>query len=98
MATSGRDAAQDRVGKDRLEYEYAHDVEHHHLICKICGTETQADNHVIHNDAGLHPMRLIAEVFPRTIILANGEVAHDAPTEAILSDRALLEAYGLELP
>lgn len=35
------------VGKDRLEYEYARDTEHHHLICKVCGTETQIDNHVI---------------------------------------------------
>jgi Fur family transcriptional regulator, ferric uptake regulator len=35
------------VGKDRLEYEYAREAEHHHLICKVCGTETQIDNHVI---------------------------------------------------
>ncbi|HEY0603641.1 MAG TPA: Fur family transcriptional regulator [Herpetosiphonaceae bacterium] len=35
------------VGKDRLEYEYAHDAEHHHLICKVCGAQTQIDNHVI---------------------------------------------------
>jgi Fur family ferric uptake transcriptional regulator len=35
------------VGKDRLEYEYAHDAEHHHLICKVCGDQTQIDNHVI---------------------------------------------------
>lgn len=45
-----------------------------------------------------HDMRLIAEVFPRTIILANGQVAHDAPTDEILSDRDLLEEYGLEMP
>lgn len=45
-----------------------------------------------------HDMRLIAEVFPRTIILANGQVAHDAPTDEILSDRVLLEEYGLEMP
>jgi Fur family ferric uptake transcriptional regulator len=35
------------VGKDRLEYEYATEADHHHLICKVCGTETQIDNHVI---------------------------------------------------
>ena len=35
------------VGKDRLEYEYAHDAAHHHLICKSCGHQTQIDNHVI---------------------------------------------------
>jgi cobalt/nickel transport system ATP-binding protein len=45
-----------------------------------------------------HDMRLIAEVFPRTIILANGQVAHDAPTDELLSDRVLLEQYGLEMP
>ncbi|HEX6289848.1 MAG TPA: Fur family transcriptional regulator [Herpetosiphonaceae bacterium] len=35
------------VGKDRLEYEYATEADHHHLICKACGTEMQIDNHVI---------------------------------------------------
>jgi Fur family transcriptional regulator, ferric uptake regulator len=35
------------VGKDRLEYEYTREAHHHHLICKICGAETQIDHHVI---------------------------------------------------
>jgi cobalt transport protein ATP-binding subunit len=45
-----------------------------------------------------HDMRMVAEVFPRTIVLAEGRIAHDAPTDAILSDTELLEAYGLETP
>jgi cobalt/nickel transport system ATP-binding protein len=45
-----------------------------------------------------HDMRLVAEVFPRTVILEGGRVAHDAPTDALLSDQVLLEQYGLELP
>jgi cobalt/nickel transport system ATP-binding protein len=45
-----------------------------------------------------HDMRLVAEVFPRTIVLADGRIAHDAPTDAILQDRELLEEYGLEMP
>lgn len=45
-----------------------------------------------------HDMRMVAEVFPRTIVLAEGRIAHDAATDAILSDTALLEAYGLEMP
>src|SRR3712207_9431867 len=35
------------VGKERLEYEYAHPTVHHHLICTRCGEEIQIDNHVI---------------------------------------------------
>ncbi|HEX6289845.1 MAG TPA: ABC transporter ATP-binding protein [Herpetosiphonaceae bacterium] len=45
-----------------------------------------------------HDLRMAAEVFPRTVILADGRVAHDGPTDAILSDDALLERYGLEMP
>lgn len=45
-----------------------------------------------------HDMRMVAEVFPRTIVLADGCIAHDAPTDALLNDAALLEEYGLERP
>ena len=45
-----------------------------------------------------HDMRMVAEVFPRTIVLAEGQIAHDGPTDAILHDTALLEMYGLEAP
>ena len=45
-----------------------------------------------------HDMRLVADVFPRTIVMDGGVVAADGPTSAILADEALLEAHGLEAP
>jgi energy-coupling factor transporter ATP-binding protein EcfA2 len=45
-----------------------------------------------------HDMRLVAEVFPRTIVMDGGVVAADGPTHAILGDDRLLEAHGLERP
>ncbi len=44
-----------------------------------------------------HDLRMVAEVFPRTIILAEGRVAHDGPTDQILANAALLAEHGLEL-
>ncbi len=43
-----------------------------------------------------HDMRLVREIFPRTIILDEGRVVADGPTQALMSDAALLEAHGLE--
>ncbi len=45
-----------------------------------------------------HDMRLVAEVFPRTIVVDDGHVVADGPTDALLSDDRLLEAHGLERP
>lgn len=45
-----------------------------------------------------HDMRLVAEVFPRTVILDDGRLIADGPTELLLEDEALLEAHGLERP
>jgi cobalt transport protein ATP-binding subunit len=45
-----------------------------------------------------HDMRLVAEVFPRTVVMDDGAVAADGPTAGILADAALLEAHGLEAP
>lgn len=45
-----------------------------------------------------HDMRMVAEVFPRTIVLAQGQLAYDGPSATILADTALLEHYGLERP
>jgi cobalt transport protein ATP-binding subunit len=45
-----------------------------------------------------HDMRLVAEIFPRTVVMDNGLVVADGPTELVLSDEALLEAHGLERP
>ena len=45
-----------------------------------------------------HDMRLVAELFPRTIVLDGGMVVADGPTADIMADSALLEAHGLEAP
>jgi energy-coupling factor transporter ATP-binding protein EcfA2 len=45
-----------------------------------------------------HDMRLVAEIFPRTIVMDGGSIVADGPTDAILADDALLEAHGLERP
>lgn len=45
-----------------------------------------------------HDMRLVAEVFARTVVMDNGVIVADGPTDAILADDALLEAHGLERP
>lgn len=45
-----------------------------------------------------HDMRLVAELLPRTIVLDEGRVVADGPTEVILNDASLLEAHGLERP
>lgn len=43
-------------------------------------------------------MRLVAEVFPRTVVVDGGRVVADRRTPDILSDEALLAAHGLEPP
>ncbi|CAN5726530.1 ABC transporter ATP-binding protein [soil metagenome] len=45
-----------------------------------------------------HDMALVAEVFPRTVILDEGRLVADAATEVILADEPLLAAHGLERP
>jgi energy-coupling factor transporter ATP-binding protein EcfA2 len=45
-----------------------------------------------------HDMRLVAEVFGRTIVMDSGLIVADGPTPTILSDQVLLEAHGLEAP
>jgi cobalt transport protein ATP-binding subunit len=45
-----------------------------------------------------HDMRMVAEVFPRTVVLEAGAVAYDGPSGRILGDGALLERFGLEAP
>ena len=45
-----------------------------------------------------HDMRLVAEVFPRVVVMDDGLVVRDGPTAEILSDVPFLEAHGLEAP
>lgn len=45
-----------------------------------------------------HDMRLVAEVFPRTVVVDDGQVVADGPTDRILADADLLERHGLEAP
>jgi cobalt/nickel transport system ATP-binding protein len=45
-----------------------------------------------------HDLLMVRELFPRTIIMDEGRVVADGPTEALLADPSLLEEHGLELP
>ncbi len=45
-----------------------------------------------------HDMALVAELFPRTVVMDEGQVAADAPTGRLLADGPFLEAHGLESP
>ena len=40
--------------------------------------------------------RMVAEVFPRMVVLDEGRVVADGPTDELLADRQLLETHGLE--
>jgi len=48
--------------------------------------------------AATHDMHLVQELFRRTVIMNGGRIVADGPTSVLLSDQALLEAHGLELP
>ena len=43
-----------------------------------------------------HDMRLVQELFPRTIVMDEGRVVADGLTTEILEDEELLNAHGLE--
>jgi cobalt transport protein ATP-binding subunit len=45
-----------------------------------------------------HDMALVAEAFPRVVILDEGEIVADGPASELLEDEALLLAHGLERP
>lgn len=45
-----------------------------------------------------HDMAMVRDLFPRTIVVDEGLVVADGPTDAILNDTALLEQHGLERP
>ncbi|NTU62034.1 MAG: ABC transporter ATP-binding protein [Chloroflexi bacterium] len=43
-----------------------------------------------------HDLRLVQELFPRTVIMDDGRIVADGPTDRLLNDDALLHAHGLE--
>ncbi len=45
-----------------------------------------------------HDMAMVKELFPRTIVMDEGQIVADGPTKNILDDEALLNAHGLEKP
>jgi len=45
-----------------------------------------------------HDMRLVEELFPRTIVMDEGQIVADGPTRNILENEELLTAHGLEKP
>ncbi|GAB4500280.1 MAG: ABC transporter ATP-binding protein [Anaerolineales bacterium] len=45
-----------------------------------------------------HDMKLVQELFPRTVVMDEGRVVADGLTTEILEDEALLNAHGLEKP
>lgn len=45
-----------------------------------------------------HDMLLVRELFPRMVLMDEGQIVADGSTSSLLEDGALLEAHGLELP
>ncbi len=45
-----------------------------------------------------HDMHMVKEIFPRLVIMDGGKVVADGLSDEILSDEALLERHGLEMP
>ena len=45
-----------------------------------------------------HDMKLVEELFPRTIVMDEGRIVGDGDTKEILSDEKFLNEHGLEKP
>jgi cobalt/nickel transport system ATP-binding protein len=45
-----------------------------------------------------HDMKLVQELFPRTIVMDEGQIVADSQTKDILQNEELLTAHGLEKP
>ncbi len=45
-----------------------------------------------------HDMLMVRELFPRVVIMDEGQIVADGQTREVLDDVALLEAHGLEMP
>lgn len=48
--------------------------------------------------AATHDMLMVRELFPRMVIMDEGRIVADGPTEMLMDDVELLEAHGLEQP
>ena len=45
-----------------------------------------------------HDMKLVQELFPRTVVMDEGQIVADGPTKNLLENEELLNAHGLEKP
>jgi cobalt/nickel transport system ATP-binding protein len=45
-----------------------------------------------------HDMLMVRDLFPRMVIVDEGRIVADSPTEVLMNDVGLLEAHGLETP
>jgi cobalt/nickel transport system ATP-binding protein len=45
-----------------------------------------------------HDMLMVQELFPRMVIMDEGRIVADGPTEILMANEALLETHGLEKP
>lgn len=45
-----------------------------------------------------HDMAMVAELFPRMVVMDEGRIVADGPTDQLMSDTAFLESHGLEPP
>jgi cobalt/nickel transport system ATP-binding protein len=45
-----------------------------------------------------HDLLMVRELFPRMVVMDEGRIVSDGPTQILLNDAALLEEHGLELP
>ena len=45
-----------------------------------------------------HDMRMVQELFPRTIVMDDGRIVADGMTQEILEDETFLREHGLEKP
>jgi cobalt/nickel transport system ATP-binding protein len=45
-----------------------------------------------------HDLAMVRELLPRMVVMDEGRIVADGPTEDLMKDRSLLEAHGLEKP
>jgi cobalt/nickel transport system ATP-binding protein len=43
-----------------------------------------------------HDLLMVRELFPRTVVMDQGSIVADGPSDQLLNDTALLEKHGLE--